>query len=98
MASQSFLDYPHEENGGEPEVWHLSSEEATFQALVYGRRLNKDRLESLVTNVVRRAIDELQRQLEQATRDDEVDEEARLEAALRDLPSVRGEAEDSSRR
>jgi broad specificity phosphatase PhoE len=70
---------------GEPEVWHLSSKGGTSQALVYGRRLSKERLETFISNVVRRAIDEFQRQLEQARKDDELDEADRLEASLKDL-------------
>ncbi len=70
---------------GEPEVWHITSEEGTAQVLAYGRRLNRDRLMKLNTHVVRRAMDELQRDLNAANAADNFDEAAHIEAKLRDL-------------
>ncbi|HEX6220353.1 MAG TPA: hypothetical protein VF115_04615, partial [Acidimicrobiia bacterium] len=61
-----------ERTQGEPEVWHLASGADTVQALVYGRRLDRDRLDRFSKNVVRRVIDEVQRRLEQARHDDEL--------------------------
>lgn len=74
-----------ERTQGEPEVWHVASAEGTLHALVYGRRLSQQRLDRFITNVVRRAIDGLQRQLEWARRGDDLDEVERLEVGLRDL-------------
>jgi hypothetical protein len=70
---------------GEPEVWHITSEGGTAQVLAYGRRLNRDRLMRLNTHVVRRALDELQRELNAANAADNFDEAAHIETKLRDL-------------
>jgi hypothetical protein len=70
---------------GEPEVWHITSEEGTAQVLAYGRRLNRDRLMRLTTHVVRRTMDELQRELNAANAADNFDEAGHIETKLRDL-------------
>lgn len=70
---------------GEPEVWHITSEAGTAQILAYGRRLSRERLMRLSTNFVRRAMDDLQRDLNAAHVGDNLDEAAHLEAKLRDL-------------
>lgn len=47
--------------GGEPTVWHLTSEEGTVQLLVPVRRLDSARIEGLVTGVTTSLLDELER-------------------------------------
>lgn len=83
--SEEFFRRHIERMNGAPEVWHLSSEFGHLQILVYARRLNRERLERLTTQVVRRAIDDRQRRMEEAMHSDEFDRADDLERELRDL-------------
>lgn len=74
-----------ERTKGEPEVWHLSSPAGNLHILAYGRRLNRERLDRVNHNVVQRCIDDLQRRVDDAQREDDFEEVERFEGALRDL-------------
>lgn len=50
----------------EPVVWHLTSEQGAIQVLVAAQRLSQERLDLLVTDVVPRAIDQMERDLMRA--------------------------------
>jgi hypothetical protein len=55
-----------ERTKGEPVVWHLTSAKGSIQVLVAAQRLNQERLNLLETELVRRVIDQLQRDLKKA--------------------------------
>jgi len=60
-----------ERTDGEPEVWHLVSPERSVSLLLPARRLNAEKLELVVTEVVTGAVDELERRRKAAvTRSD----------------------------
>jgi Mrp family chromosome partitioning ATPase len=58
---QEFFRRHLERTGGEPEVWHLASPHRAVSILVPARRLNAERLESALTDIVSNTIDELER-------------------------------------
>lgn len=49
-----------------PIAWHLTSEQGTFQAIVYYHKLDKNRLQLLRSRYVRQALESLRRQLGEA--------------------------------
>lgn len=51
-----------ERTSGEPKVWHLTSPERVISILVPARRLTLQQLELILDEVVRRTIDDLERQ------------------------------------
>jgi hypothetical protein len=60
-----------ERTDGEPEVWHLVSPDRSVSLLLPARRLNAEKLEGVVTEVVTGAVDELERRRKAAvTRSD----------------------------
>lgn len=84
LASE-FFERHIERTYGEPEVWHLSSEQGSVQLLVNGRRLTRERLGRLATDVVRRVIDEFERKLKEANDEEDAEGAARLEDQLKEL-------------
>lgn len=58
---QEFFRRHVERTDGEPEVWHLASPQQAVSILVPARRLNAERLESALTDIVSSTIDDLER-------------------------------------
>ncbi|HJQ91914.1 MAG TPA: hypothetical protein VJ950_09415 [Acidimicrobiia bacterium] len=83
--AEEFFPRHIERSHGEPDVWHLASEGRTVELLVYGRRLDRERLDRIINDLVLRLIDELQRRVEEAQKEDRDQAVDRLEAGLRDL-------------
>ena len=84
LASEFFRRHI-ERTHGEPEVWHLTSELGSVQLLVNGRRLTRERIGRLATDVVRRVIDDLERKLKRATEEEDTDEAAFINQRLKEL-------------
>lgn len=68
----------------EPFVWHLTSEAGTVQVLAQARRLTRERLDLLDSEVVKTVIDSLERSLKAATRQGKSDLVGQLEVQLAD--------------
>ena len=69
----------------EPVVWHVSSQIGAVQVLVNGRRLTDERIGLITTYVVRRKIDELERELKDTRLAGDADGAKLLEADLKDV-------------
>lgn len=69
----------------EPEVWHLTSEDGTIQLLVNGRHLDKDRLDRINVDIVRRSLESYQRALEEANEFGDRAQASTIEAKLREI-------------
>lgn len=82
---QEFFKRHIERMDGEPEVWHLTSESGTLQLLVHGRRLTRDRLTQVNTDLVRRKIDETERLIAKANEEANISSISSLKGRLREL-------------
>lgn len=69
----------------EPDVWQLGSAGGAVQVLVNGKRLTDGRLERLTTDVVRRRISDLEKELKDVRVNGEPEQAQALEEALKDV-------------
>jgi hypothetical protein len=74
-----------ERTDGEPEVWHLTSPRRAISILVPARRLNAERLESALTEIVSNRIDELERTRSDAEAASDTETAAECEALVADV-------------
>lgn len=88
----------------EPVVWHVSSQSGAVQILVNGRRLTDERIGRLTTDIVRRKINDLERELREARLGGDADRTKQVEADLKDahhfevaLSALRGGTKDEAK-
>ena len=74
-----------ERTEGEPEVWHLVSPEHHVSLLLPARRLNAEKLEAVVTEVVSGGIDELERKRKAAVTRADLETAAEYEQQIWDV-------------
>jgi len=74
-----------ERTAGEPEVWHLASPQRAVSILVPARRLNAERLESALTEIVSTRIDELERRRSSAAAQSDSETVAECETLVADV-------------
>jgi hypothetical protein len=74
-----------ERTGGEPEVWHLTSDHGIVQLLVSARRLDQSRIERINIEIVRRILDYYQRALKEARESMDYDAIQAVEEKLREI-------------
>ena len=84
LANEFFLRHLKRTNG-DPSVWHLTSEDGTVQVLVPAHRLDRQKIENLMTQVTSRVIDELERNSKSAHVKGDVEQAALLEARIREV-------------
>lgn len=82
--ARNFLARHAERTGREPLVWHFSSSRGSVQVLIAARRLTRQKLDLITTEVVRGVIDQLQRRLANARRDGDDEETHEVERSLDD--------------
>jgi hypothetical protein len=70
---------------GEPEVWHLVSPEHSVSLLVPARRLNAEKLDGVVTEIVSGGIDELERKRKAAVSRADLETAAEYERQMQDV-------------
>jgi hypothetical protein len=83
--SQEFFRRHVERTERQPRVWHITSRLGAVQVLVNARKLNKERLDLIATDVVRRIIDIEQRTLKSAQTKGRADVAVEAERRLKDL-------------
>jgi hypothetical protein len=83
--SQEFFLRHIERTGGEPEVWHLTSDHGTVQLLVSARRFDQSRIERINVEIVRRILDYYQRALREARESLDSDAIQAIEEKLREI-------------
>ncbi len=71
--------------GGDPSVWHLSSEDGAVQVLVSARRFDRQKIENLMTQVTTRIIDEQERTLKATNIRGDEEQAAVIEARIREV-------------
>ncbi|HEU4894611.1 MAG TPA: hypothetical protein VFT85_02145, partial [Acidimicrobiia bacterium] len=74
-----------ERTDGQPEVWHLVSPERAVSLLLPARRLNAEKLEGVVTEVVSGAVDELERKRKAAVTRSDLEAAAVYEQQIDDV-------------
>lgn len=66
--AEEFFQRHMEHTGREPKLWHVTSSMGVLQVLVNSQRLTEAKIDLLISEVVRRAIDEEERALSEAER------------------------------
>ncbi|MEX2650897.1 MAG: hypothetical protein WD473_00410, partial [Acidimicrobiia bacterium] len=84
LANEFFLRHL-KRTGGDPSVWHLTSEEGAVQVLVPAFRFDRQKIENLMTQVTSRVIDELERNLKSANSKGEIEQAALIEGRIREV-------------
>jgi Mrp family chromosome partitioning ATPase len=83
--SREFFTRHVEQTGREPIIWHVSSQSGTAQILLNGQRLTRERIDLLSTEVARRMIDEMHRELKAANIEGRPLDAHTLESQLKEM-------------
>ncbi len=84
LAAEFFIRHL-KRTGGDPSVWHLSSEDGAVQVLVSARRFDRQKIENVMTQVTSRIIDEQERNLKATNARGDEEQAAVVEARIREV-------------
>ncbi len=84
LAAEFFIRHL-KRTGGDPSVWHLSSEDGAVQVLVSARRFDRQKIENVMTQVTSRIIDEQERTLKATNARGDEEQAAVVEARIREV-------------